>query len=51
MRGKGGGLSGTTTKDTWTKPKVGRIDGGRWEWLGWGGSGGGKMETTVLEQQ
>ena len=21
-------------KDTWTKPKVGRIEDGRWGWLG-----------------
>ena len=37
-------------KDTWTKPKgVGsRVRGGD----GWGrGSGGGEMETTVLEKQ
>ena len=25
--------------------------GGRWVWLGWVGSGGGKMQTTVIEQQ
>ena len=31
-------------KDPWAKPKMGRID---WQ----GESGGGKMETTVLEQQ
>ena len=37
-------------KDTWTKSKGGRIKGGRWEWLGVGGSGG-RIETTVLEQQ
>ena len=27
----------TCIKDTWTKPKEGRIDGGRWGWLGWRG--------------
>ena len=32
-------------KDPWTKPNGGRIEGER------GGSGGRKMETTVLEQQ
>ena len=32
-------------KDTWTKPKGGRIEGGV------GDSGVGKMEKTVLEQQ
>ena len=32
------------------KPKGGGAEGGRWD--GWGeGSGGGKMETIVLEQQ
>ena len=24
---------------------------GRWVWLGWGESGGEKMQTTVIEQQ
>ena len=42
-------LSGTRIKDTWTKPKGGRIKGGKWGWLEWGAVGG--METTVLEQQ
>ena len=31
-----GGFSGTCIKDTWTKPKRGRIKGGKWAWLGWG---------------
>ena len=22
-------------KDTWTKPKGGEIEGGKWRWLGW----------------
>ena len=46
-------MSGTCIKDTWTKPKGGRIEGERWGWLRLGGavSGGGEMETTVLEQQ
>ena len=44
------GHQGTRVKDTRTKPKgvglrVGEGDGGAW----W--HGGGKMETTVLEQQ
>ena len=38
-------------KDTWTKPKRGRIKGGNWGWLGSGGSGWGETETTVLEQR
>ena len=25
----------TCIKDTWIKLKVGRIEGGRWGWLGW----------------
>ena len=32
----------TYIKDTWTKPKRGRIKGGRWGWLGLGGVVGGK---------
>ena len=42
-------LSGTCIKDTWTKPKGGRITGGKWGWLGEGSEG--KMETPVLEEQ
>ena len=38
MRGKGGSV----IRNTWTKPKRGRMEGGRWEWLGWGGMAGGK---------
>ena len=46
-RGNGGkrgiGFSGTFIKDTWTKPKGGKIEGGRWGWLGlgewWGENG------------
>ena len=36
------------------KDDGGRIESGRWEWVGWGGvreSGSRKMETTVPEQQ
>ena len=41
----GGGLSGTTIKDTWTKPRVGGIGEG-------GGDGwGGERQKTLLEQQ
>ena len=36
---KGEGLSGTYIKDTRTKPKRGRIMGGKWRWLGWGENG------------
>ena len=31
---KGKGCQGTCIKDTWTKPMGGRIEGGRWEWVG-----------------
>ena len=37
MGEKGEGFLGTTIKDTWTKPNGGRIKGGKWGWLGWGG--------------
>ena len=36
MGGKRKGFLGTI-KDTWTKPKGGRIKGGKWGWLAWGG--------------
>ena len=39
--GKGEGFSGTTIKDTWTKPRRGGSKEGRWVWLEWGGNGGG----------
>ena len=32
------------------KIKGRRIKGAKWGWLVWRGSGGGEMETTVLEQ-
>ena len=39
-------------KGAWTKTKVGRIEGGRWGWLGSGWqSSEGKMEITVLEKK
>ena len=47
-RKKWEGFSGTSIKDTWTKPKEGRIKGGKWGWLGCRESSRGKMETTVL---
>ena len=40
MEGRREGFSGTTIKDTWTKPREGGIRGGRWGWLGWGGVAG-----------
>ena len=37
MMGKmGEGFSGTSIKDTWTKPQWGGIKVGKWGWLGWG---------------
>ena len=48
---RGKGCQGTCVKDPGTKPKAGRIEGGRWGWLESGSGGGGEMETTVLEQQ
>ena len=44
------GFSGTTIKDTWTKPR-GRMEARERGGFAWGGgSGGGKMQTTVIEQ-
>ena len=37
MREKGKGHQGTCIKDTWTKPKRGRIKGVRWGCVGRGG--------------
>ena len=51
MRGQWGeGFWGTTIKDTWTKP-MGRLEAGEGGGFGWGGVGGEKMQTTVIEQQ
>ena len=48
MRGKGEGFSGTYIKDTWTKPNRGRIEGGKWGWLGWRGVVGIKWRQLYL---
>ena len=40
-------FSGTTIKDTWTKPR-GKVEAREGGGFGWGG---GKMQTTVIEQQ
>ena len=49
MEEKGLGFSGTTIKDTWTKPR-----GGVWNWgreVGMAGEGEvGRRQKTVLEQ-
>ena len=44
-------VSGTSIKDTWTKPKRGRDHGWEVGMAGVGSSSGEKKETTVLEQQ
>ena len=49
--GRRKGCQGTSIKDTWTKPKGSRIEGGKWRCLKVGGVCEGEMETTVLEQQ
>ena len=47
----GEGFSGTTIKDTWTKPR-GRMEAGEGGGFGWGGvEGWEKMQTTAIEQQ
>ena len=43
----GEGFSGTTVKDTWTKPR-GRVEAEEGGGFGWGGE---KMQTTVIERQ
>ena len=48
MGGKAEGFSGTCMKDTWTKPKRGRIKGGKRGWLGLGGVVGGKWRQLYL---
>ena len=40
-------FSGTSIKDTCTKPKGCRIEGGRWGWLGWD-SGEGNRDNCTL---
>ena len=42
------GFSGTTIKDTWTKPRGSGIRGGRWGWLGLGGVVGSKCRQLYL---
>ena len=44
----GKGCEGTCIKDTWTNPKVGRIEGGRWAWVGWGRGVGRKWRQLYL---
>ena len=46
----GEGLSGTTIKDTWRKPK-GRVKAGEGGGVGVGWKCGEIMHTTVIEQQ
>ena len=51
MGGKGRRDFRNNYKGPMDKAEGGRIEGDRWGWVGWGESGGGKMETTLLEQQ
>ena len=46
------GFSGTTIKDTWTKPRrrMEAREGGGYVW-GKGGNGWWKMQTSVIEEQ
>ena len=46
----GEGFSGTSNKGHKTKPR-GRLEAGEGGGFGWGGVGGEKMQTTVIEQQ
>ena len=55
MREEGGnggkkekGHQGTYIKDPWVKPKEGRIEGGRWVWVGWGKVVAGKWRQLYL---
>ena len=41
-------MSGTRIKDTWTKPKWGRIKCGKWGCLGLGENGVGKWRQLYL---
>ena len=45
----GNRFSGTTIKDTWTKPRGGWKQGREVGLAGIGGSSGEKMQTTVIE--
>ena len=45
------GHQGTCIKDTWTKPKRGRIEGGRCGCLGLGGVVGGKWRQLYLNNK
>ena len=51
MGGDNGGKLGKVVrdiKDTWTKPKGGRIEGEKWEQMGKGGVVGGKWRQLCL---
>ena len=41
------GFSGTTIKDTWTKPRWDGISGVRWDWLGYGVNADNCTSTTL----
>ena len=48
MGGKGGRVVRNMYKGHMDKAKAGRIEGGRWGWLGWGGWWGGKWRQLYL---
>ena len=48
---KGKRCQGVCIKDTWTKPKWGRIEGGRRGYVGWGGVIGGKWRQLYLNNK
>lgn len=47
-RKKGADYQGTSTKDPWRKPKVGRIKCGMWGWVGQGRMLGEKWRELYL---
>ena len=55
MGTEGKGHKWTCIKDPWTKPKGGRIEGRRWEWVGrgkwWWENGGYCTWTLILKNQ
>ena len=51
MGERGERFSGTSVKDTWTKPRGNGSKGGTQGWLGLRGVVGRYMQTTVIEQQ
>ena len=48
MNKKGKGHQGACVKDPWKRPKWGRIEGGKWGYMGWGREVGGKWRQLYL---